>query len=333
MVIETGAPRPVARQSSFDFNLMRAMEVFATVVETRNVTRAAELLGMTQSAASQQLRNLEGAFDTRVFDRSARPLELTPAGIALHRRALHILGQVDDLKADLRRLDAAPLPLLRVGVLASIATTLTPAILALARDRFAIPEVSLYAGLGSDHAPLLRGRQADLVISSDPLFDLDGLVRLPILRERFLLVTPKAFAGPRDSLPALARQLPLVRFGPDTPTGRRIDQHLRRIRLPLPRAIEADRASMVLAAVGAGRGFALASPTLLIDGLVEGLPIAVHPLPAASLTRDITLVAREKELGELPEALAREIARVLAKAIRKALPHVPEDTVDLGTAP
>lgn len=318
----------MARQSAFDFNLMRAMEVFASVVETRNVTRAAELLGMTQSAASQQLRNLENAFGTRVFDRAARPLELTPAGVALHRRALHILGQVDDLKADLRRLDSAPLPLLRVGVLASIATTLTPAILTLACDRFAIPEVSLYAGLGSEHAALLRSRQADLVISSDPLFDLDGLVRLPILRERFLLVTPKVFDGPRDDLTALARRLALVRFGPDTPIGRRVDQHLRRIRLQVPRTIEADRASMVLAAVGAGRGFALASPTLLIDGLVEGLPITVSPLPAASLTRDITLVARDKELSELPEVLAREITRVLTRAIKKTLPNVPDGIVE-----
>lgn len=39
--------------ATFDFNLVRALEVFATVMETQQVARAAAMPGITQSAASQ----------------------------------------------------------------------------------------------------------------------------------------------------------------------------------------------------------------------------------------------------------------------------------------
>jgi len=76
----------------FDINLMRALEVFAAVVETRHVTRAAAMLGITQSAASQHLKNLEDALGATLIDRSSRPIELTKAGTVLHRRSVSVLA-------------------------------------------------------------------------------------------------------------------------------------------------------------------------------------------------------------------------------------------------
>ncbi len=311
-------------RSGFDFNLFRAMEVFSTVVETRHVTRAAEMLGMTQSAASQHLRSLEDALGTRLLDRSSRPIELTQAGISLHRRAARILNEIEDLKSDVRRLDSAPMPMLRIGILASIATTLTPTVVALARDRLSIPEVAIHAGLATDHQDLLRNRRADVVITSDALYDVDGLERTALMKEAFVLVTPQEFSGPVDDLAALARDLPMIRFSPDLPVGRWTDQHLRRVRLEIPRVFEADRSSMVAAMVSAGRGFAIMTPTLLLDAAVEGMGFATHPLPIAGFQRELTLVARSRELGELPALLAEAVTARLREAIGSVLPGVAD---------
>ena len=180
----------MAKGNVFDFNLFRAMEVFAAVVETRQLTKAAALLGITQSAVSQHLRSLEEGLGTKLLDRASRPIELTPAGAALHKRAQRILNEVEDLKVDLRRLDAVPLPQLRIGCLASLATTLTPRLVALAREEFGIPDVAVFAGLATQHQDLLRNRRADLVLTSDALYDMDGLERHEVLRESFLLVLP-----------------------------------------------------------------------------------------------------------------------------------------------
>jgi DNA-binding transcriptional LysR family regulator len=202
----------MSKAGGFDFNLFRAIEVFVAVVETRHVTRAAEMLGMTQSAASQRLKNLELALGAQLIERGQRPVALTRAGIALHRRATMILSEVDALRAEVRRVESAPLPLLRVAMLASIATTLTPMLARLARDTFGIPELSLFAGLTSDHQTLLRNRRIDLAITSDLFFDVEGLTRQLIITERLLLVTPKRYSGPVHNLAELAKKLPFVRF-------------------------------------------------------------------------------------------------------------------------
>ncbi|WP_181165669.1 LysR family transcriptional regulator [Mesorhizobium sp. B2-4-12] len=313
------------KSGGFDFNLFRSIEVFAAVVETRHVTQAAQMLGMTQSAASQHLKNLETALGVSLIDRNLRPIELTKAGIALHRRAIAILAEVEGLRTDARRVNAAPLPLLRVALLASIATTLAPALSVLARNTFGIPELSLFAGLATDHVALLRARRADLAVTSGELFEIEGLTRYPIMTEKFLLVTPKGFAGDVGDIVKLSKKLAFVRFSRETPVGLRVDQHLSRLRIEIPRTMEGDRSSVVMAPVAAGMGFAILTPTLLIDGLAEGMEIDVHALPFTGLSRNILLVARERELGNLPEAFATRTAEVLTNAIRTRLPGLPPD--------
>lgn len=311
------------------FNLVRAIEVFVAVAETRQLTRAAATLGITQSAASQHLKNLEKIFGSPLFDRAARPIRLTQAGLVLYRRASRILNEVEDLRSEIRRLGSAPLPLLRVAMLASIATTLTPPLIELAKDRYNIPEVSIFAGIASNNATLLRDRRVDLAVTSDPMFDMDGLSRFPMLRERFVLILPKGYGGPVNDLGRLSKSLPIIRYSPETFVGRRIDQHLRRVRLELPRSVEADRTGMVIATVAMGRGFSIVTPTLLIDGVMAGMAFDIRRLPIPGLNRDITLVARKDELGDLPTVFANTFADALIERIHRKIPNLPEDSLRL----
>lgn len=309
----------MVKRSRFDFNLVRSLEVYAAIVETRKVTQAAQMLGITQSAASQHLQSLERAFETRLIDRYARPIELTQAGIILHRRAGRILSEVEDLRSEMRRLESAAVPLLRVGMLASIATTLMPVVTGFAKAN-SIPEVACYAGLASDHTDLLRNRRAELVVTSNALYDDDGMDRFHLLDEAFLLVTPKGYKGPKGNLLELSKKLPLVRFSAATPVGRRTDQHLRRLQFDIERVTEADRSSMVTAAVHSGDAFALMTPTLLLDAIQEGMQLDISPLPAAGFRREIMIVSRTGELGDLPEQLAQQMTDKLRSAIKKLGP-------------
>jgi DNA-binding transcriptional LysR family regulator len=315
----------VRKKGEFDFNLIRAMEVFVTVAEIGQVTKAAALLGMTQSAASQQLRALECAFGSKLIDRASRPIRLTQAGIALHKRAAQILSEIEELKAQVRRLEHIPVPLLRIGLLSSLAGTLSPFIVHHCKDRMQVPELILRTGLASDHQELLRNREVDLIITSDALYDVDGLERHILMTEPFYLVLPRTFDGPVKDLASLAEKLPLVRFTAKAPVGRRIEQHLRRLRLDIPRGLEADRGEVVLAIVSAGLGFAILTPTLLLDDWQAELAVDIRTLPTASLTRTISLVARERELGNIPGSLAVAIREVLAAQLdRRLAGHLPK---------
>lgn len=84
-----------------DFKDLRCV---VTIAETRNITRAAEKLFMTQPALSRSLRNLEAELGVRLLDRDARPIALTRAGELFYERARRILRMEESLLQDMNRL-------------------------------------------------------------------------------------------------------------------------------------------------------------------------------------------------------------------------------------
>lgn len=313
-----------------DTNLLKAMEVYVALIETGQMTAAARLVGMTQSAASQHIANLERAYDTKLIDRSTRPLRPTQAGELMFRHASRVLNTVADLATEMRHQGPHPISRLRVGMLASIATTLTVPLVKLAKTRFGVEDMTLRAGQSGDHETLLRTKQADIVISSNPFYDMDGLERHPVLQEAFLLVLPGDYTGPQDRLDDILSTLPLVRFADTTSVGRQTEQHLRRLKLKVPRVIQADRSSMVTSCVAQGLGFTLLTPSLLIDGFVEQMPLKVRPLPVAGLSRRITVVARDKELGQLPSHFADTARQSMVNAVEA---HMGQTGIDAISTP
>lgn len=292
------------------------------VAEMRQVTAAASALRITQSAASQHLKNLEALFGIPLFDRSTRPIDLTYAGELLRRHGFRLLGQIDDLRRDMRHLGASSLPVLHVGMLASIATTLTPGLYDLVGRGMSVPELILSAGLASDHFAALNDRRLDMAVTSENLQTGQDYRMMPILEEPFVLALPADYAGPVDDIDLIAERLFLARFSSSTPVGRRTDQHLQRCRRDLPRAIEADRSSMVMAGVLTGKCFAILSPTLMIDGLAEGMALRLAPLPLPALKRTIRLVWRHDSLGEIPLRVAEATRDILRQAFERHLPSL-----------
>lgn len=312
-----------------DRNLLTALEVFVAIAEARQITGAARLMGITQSAASQQLASLEAACDARLIDRTVRPLRLTQAGELCLRHAQRILNSVEDLATSMRHEGPQPISVLRIGMLASIATTLTPALVRLLKTGFAVEDLTLHAGQSGDHETLLRTKQADMVITSNPFYDMDGLERHEVLTETFLLVLPQGYLGPSKRLQDILDHLPLVRFAATTSVGRRTEQHLRRLKLAVPRVIQADRSSMVTACVAEGLGFTILTPSLLIDGFVEQMPIVVRPLPGPGFSRSITVVARAGDLGRLPAQVAGLAARDLTAQIDQQMGRVGREALSM----
>ncbi len=299
----------------FTPGLLRSLEVLVAVAETGQMRSGARMLGLSQPAASQHIAALEKAFGTPLLDRSTRPAQLTHAGLRLHQQAQRILEAMGDLETEMRRAGPRPIGMLRVGMQASAATTLTPALVTLARDRYGVEDITLHAGQSGDHEQLLRTKRADLAITSNPFLDLDGLERHLILTEAYLLVLPSQYDGPVESLEAVQARLPLVRFADSTYAGRQIMQHLRRLRHEPRRVIQADRSSMITSCVAQGMGFSLLTPTLLIDGMVENMPLRIEPLPVAGLSRTLTVVAPEGALQDLPVDFARTSTEVLTQRI------------------
>ncbi|MEE8057262.1 MAG: LysR family transcriptional regulator [Pseudomonadales bacterium] len=80
---------------------LRQLEVFLATAHVENVTRAAENLSMSQSAASGALKNLEQQFDVQLFDRVGKRLQANELGRLLRPKAEALVEMAKELELDL----------------------------------------------------------------------------------------------------------------------------------------------------------------------------------------------------------------------------------------
>ena len=80
----------------------RILNYFLTVAHEKNITKAAEVLHITQPTLSRQLMQLEEDLGTKLFDRSQHEFALTPSGQFLVQRAQEILDMVEKTTLDIQ---------------------------------------------------------------------------------------------------------------------------------------------------------------------------------------------------------------------------------------
>ena len=82
---------------------LRQLEVFLEVAQTGNLTKAANQLNMSQSAASSALKDLESQFDLLLFDRVGKRLQLNEQGRLLRPKAEALMAMAEDLEQSLKQ--------------------------------------------------------------------------------------------------------------------------------------------------------------------------------------------------------------------------------------
>ncbi|MES1981741.1 MAG: LysR family transcriptional regulator [Pseudomonadota bacterium] len=97
---------------------LRQLEVFVAIARLQNVSRAAETLSLSQSAASTALGELERQFDCQLFDRMGKTLKLNELGKTLLPMAAALLDQATEIENVLQGNTA--LGLLKVGATLTI---------------------------------------------------------------------------------------------------------------------------------------------------------------------------------------------------------------------
>ncbi|WP_344937850.1 LysR family transcriptional regulator [Zhongshania borealis] len=120
---------------------LRQLEVFLAAAHTENITRAAQQLSMSQSAASSALKDLEQQFNIQLFDRIGKRLQINELGRALRPQAEALLDQAQALEQGFRRHDQVGE--LKVGATLTIGNYLAVDIMAEFINRHPAAKVAL----------------------------------------------------------------------------------------------------------------------------------------------------------------------------------------------
>lgn len=103
---------------------LRHLQLLVAIADESSLKRGAEDVYMSQPAATQALAELEHLIEVPLFERHARGMRLTPSGEALIPAVRHMLKALRDSTASLEALQQGASGLLRVGVIAAVATAM-----------------------------------------------------------------------------------------------------------------------------------------------------------------------------------------------------------------
>ncbi len=267
------------------------------------MSRAAKRLELSQSAVSQAIANLEKSIGSQLVDRSVRPARLTLLGTTLYKGAQELLAHAKNLEQSVELDMNKSLPLLRIGMVDSFAATVGPHLVK-SLDTIAA-QWSVQSGSNKTSIRALLERQVDFVISADDTYNLFDLTVLPILEEPFFIVAPASDDPTEKTEEELCQELPLIRYSRSSFLGRQVDDYLREHALNPQCRYELDTSDAVLGMVGAGIGWTIATPLVVLKSARRGDDLRIYPLSKAPMSRKLRLIAQRSENAELTQHIAK----------------------------
>lgn len=271
------------------------LKLFRDVGLERSVSRAAELNGVTQSAASQQLKELERWFRISLLDRTRRPIELTPQGRLVLTFCETVLNEKEELDRSLDKFLSTVEGSVRFATIYSVGLSEVSGI----REKFSQrhPEVQLlieylrpervYDAVLNDTADLgvvsypkamreieaTPWRQEEMVVAASPQHPFAQLeaVHVPQLEG-------EAFIG----------------FDPDLPVQRHIDRFLRQQRVGVNRVMHFDNLDSIREAVAQGSGISIVPRNVLRPYVEQGRLSAIRIMPKG-LHRPLGIIYRKRK--------------------------------------
>lgn len=271
---------------------VRHLVALSAVAEEGSFGRAGDVLGLSQSAISQQIAGLEKAVGIPVFDRPGgpRPPTLTPAGRLLLRHAAAVLDRLAVASEELAELRAGTSGRLSIGTFQSVSVQLLPQVLGRLREETPDLDVRLVEEEVGDLADRVVDDELDLAFAVGPVTD-DRVESVLVRQDPMVVVVPLTWAPDGATSYPLADLVgrPMIGQSVMDSCQRRIDAGLAGAGVDPSYVFRTNDNGAVQAMVRAGIG-ASVMPLLAVDVNDPGVRV-LTPEPELPL-RDIELVWR-----------------------------------------
>jgi LysR family hca operon transcriptional activator len=297
---------------------LRHLRYFVAVAETENLTLAAKAkLHTSQPSLSRQIRDLEEEVGAPLLTRRARGIELTPAGRVFLDHARSVLAQVATATEAARRIAHPEKPCFVMGFLTGHELTWMPEALRILHDE--LPNVDVM--ISSQYSPLLATGLSKGTIDAAVLRRERGV---PGLAFRVLVKEPLMVILPSDHHLA-ARQVispgdlvgeTFVTVSATAPVLRAvIDDYLKRSRIKITPAHEADHLAMGISLIASTRGLGLL-PAYAQNFLPRS--VTSRPLQGHTPTVDLVLGYNRANQSPVLKLLLSRLDELVARVSKRA---------------
>ena len=147
---------------------MRHLRAVRAIHDAGGLSKAADILNLTQSALSHQIKGLEGQVGIDLFVRRTKPLKLSVAGMRMLKLADRVLPEVEAAEDEFRGLLSGKTGRLHIAIECHACFEWLFPVLESFRKAWPDVDVDIRPGLAFDALPALAREEVDLVVSSDP---------------------------------------------------------------------------------------------------------------------------------------------------------------------
>ncbi len=287
----------------------RHLRTIKAINDAGGLARAADLLNMTQSALSHQVKGIEEQAGVELFVRRSKPLKLSAAGLKMLRAAEEILPRVAALEEEFTGLRKGSSGRLHIAIECHACFDWLFPVLEQFRKAWADVDVDIRPGLAFDALPALRREEVDLVISSDPE-EIEGVQFIPLFDYEPVFVAAsthplaeKPFIEAEDFRDQVLITYPVERTRLDV-----FSQLLTPAKVE-PRAIrQVELTAVILLLVASGRGVSVL-PDWVLREVRYHSDYVTKPLTAGGLTRRLYAAVREEDAAKPYMAHVLRLAR------------------------
>lgn len=164
-----------------------ALKTFITLVEVNNFTKTAEILHISQPSVSLHIKNLEQEFQTTLFIRSPKSVQITPTGQILYERAKQFIAIYEAAKNDILAHHHAIQGSLVIGASFTIGENILPPILARLQQQFPQLELEIIIGNTDEIIQFAKLLQIDIGLIEGQSHDKE-LVIQPFMQDELFIV-------------------------------------------------------------------------------------------------------------------------------------------------
>jgi len=249
---------------------LHRLRTFQALSETLHFRHAAERLGITQSAVSQQIASLEKELGAALFERIGRRVFLTAAGEVLAREAVKVLSTVSRAREAVLAVSKGNSGRLRVGASTTPGIYLVPEVLGRFRADFPLVELDFRIANSSRIEALAVANEFDLgVCGFRPTHE--ELFEIELGEDRIIAVAAPALTGKtRRVLPGDLAGWPLVSRERGSATRTAVERALMSLGVELVPAFELPSPEAIVRAAEAALGYAFVSARAAREGIEAG---------------------------------------------------------------
>lgn len=295
----------------------RHLRTIKAIHDTGGLARAADLLNITQSALSHQIKGIEEQAGVELFVRRTKPLKLSMAGMKMLAAAEDILPRVSALEAEFDGLISGKAGRLHIAIECHACFEWLFPVLEQFRKAWPEVDVDIRPGLAFDALPALKREEVDLVVSSDPE-DLDETDFTPIFDyEPVFLASSAHPLAQKDVIEAEDfRGQTLITYPVDRARLDVFSQLLIPARIEPAGVRQVELTAVILLLVASNRGVAVL-PDWVVREVRYNADYVTKPLTSGGITRRLYAATRTQDTNLPYMAHLLRLARQEAVKLQK----------------